>query len=84
MFATPEKEKGRKTMSKENIVRAWKDPEYRQGLSASERSSLPQHPAGAMALGADDLRQVSGGFLSLFHCTKRRDPYTSVSSIVCC
>jgi mersacidin/lichenicidin family type 2 lantibiotic len=27
------------------IVRAWKDAEYRLGLSEAERAALPEHPA---------------------------------------
>jgi mersacidin/lichenicidin family type 2 lantibiotic len=31
---------------REQIIRAWKDPEYRAGLSAAERAELPESPAG--------------------------------------
>jgi mersacidin/lichenicidin family type 2 lantibiotic len=30
----------------QNIIRAWKDPEYRNNLSESERAALPANPAG--------------------------------------
>jgi mersacidin/lichenicidin family type 2 lantibiotic len=33
-----------------NIIRAWKDPNYRTGLSATQRAQLPAHPAGAIEL----------------------------------
>jgi mersacidin/lichenicidin family type 2 lantibiotic len=31
---------------REQIIRAWKDPEYRARLSAGERAELPESPAG--------------------------------------
>jgi mersacidin/lichenicidin family type 2 lantibiotic len=48
-------------MSKVNIVRAWKDAEYRQALSEAERALLPQHPAGIVELSDDDLAYTAGG-----------------------
>jgi mersacidin/lichenicidin family type 2 lantibiotic len=33
-----------------DIIRAWKDPEYRLSLSEAERALLPGHPAGFMEL----------------------------------
>ncbi|HEY7124231.1 MAG TPA: mersacidin/lichenicidin family type 2 lantibiotic [Ktedonobacterales bacterium] len=47
-------------MSNVDIVRAWKDAEYRQGLSAEEQTLLPEHPAGAIELPDEDLAQVAG------------------------
>ncbi|HEY7124230.1 MAG TPA: mersacidin/lichenicidin family type 2 lantibiotic [Ktedonobacterales bacterium] len=44
-----------------DIVRAWKDAEYRQSLSAEEQTLLPEHPAGAIELPDEDLAQVAGG-----------------------
>jgi mersacidin/lichenicidin family type 2 lantibiotic len=35
-------------MSQSEIVRAWKDVEYRLSLSAAERSQLPPNPAGSV------------------------------------
>ncbi len=37
-------------MSHENIIRAWKDTEFRKSLSANERSLLPENPAGLVEL----------------------------------
>jgi mersacidin/lichenicidin family type 2 lantibiotic len=48
-------------MSNEDIVRAWKDAEYRQNLSAEEQTLLPEHPAGAIELPDDQLKQAAGG-----------------------
>ena len=49
------------TMTKENIVRAWRDPEYRNNLSETERASLPDHPAGWIELADTDLNDAAGG-----------------------
>ena len=51
-------------MSNRDIVRAWKDAEYRQSLSAEEQALLPEHPAGAIELADEELPQVAGGNIS--------------------
>jgi len=43
-----------------NIVRAWKDQAYRQGLSAQEQARLPENPAGGFELTDVDLEALSG------------------------
>jgi mersacidin/lichenicidin family type 2 lantibiotic len=48
-------------MSRVNVVRAWKDEEYRLSLSAAERALLPDDPAGAIELTDADLGGVAGG-----------------------
>src|SRR5262245_16209342 len=57
-FSQPGKEN---VMSQPNIIRAWKDEEYRRSLSEAERASLPSHPAGLVELTAADLGQIDGG-----------------------
>ena len=37
-------------MKEIDIVRAWKDEEYRASLSEEERGLLPEHPAGSMGV----------------------------------
>jgi mersacidin/lichenicidin family type 2 lantibiotic len=46
-------------MSKDNMIRAWKDPEYRVTLNAQERALLPPNPAGTIDEGK--LAEVVGG-----------------------
>jgi mersacidin/lichenicidin family type 2 lantibiotic len=46
-----------------NIIRAWKDEEYRMSLSDEERSLLPDNPAGPMELSDADLDSVVGGLI---------------------
>ena len=48
-------------MSPINIIRAWKDAEYRQSLSAAELAMMPAHPAGLIQLTDDDLESIAGG-----------------------
>jgi mersacidin/lichenicidin family type 2 lantibiotic len=43
------------------IIQAWKDPDFRPGLTAEERSLLPENPAGLLELDEADLAQVAGG-----------------------
>jgi mersacidin/lichenicidin family type 2 lantibiotic len=37
-----------RVMSRSQIIRAWKDQEYRRSLSNAERAVLPAHPAGTV------------------------------------
>jgi mersacidin/lichenicidin family type 2 lantibiotic len=48
-------------MLKDKIIRAWKDPEYRQNLSEEEREALPENPAGAIELTDEELDIAAGG-----------------------
>jgi mersacidin/lichenicidin family type 2 lantibiotic len=48
-------------MSQENIIRAWKDASFRDGLSEVERSHLPEHPAGLVQLTENQLSLVAAG-----------------------
>jgi mersacidin/lichenicidin family type 2 lantibiotic len=48
-------------VSKVDIIRAWKDEEYRLSLTEAERASLPAHPAGLIELENDEMKAVLGG-----------------------
>lgn len=48
-------------MKKVDIIRAWKDEEYRNSLSAEQQASLVKNPAGEISI--DELKEVSGGQL---------------------
>jgi mersacidin/lichenicidin family type 2 lantibiotic len=43
-----------------NIIRAWKDAEYRASLSAAELAQLPEMPAGLIDLTDADVEAISG------------------------
>lgn len=47
-------------MSDKDIVRAWKDDEYRRKL-ASQGQAVPGNPAGEEELSDEDLQKVAGG-----------------------
>lgn len=47
-------------MSECDIIRAWKDPEYRAGLSGSKLEQLPKNPAGMVELTDADLLSIGG------------------------
>jgi mersacidin/lichenicidin family type 2 lantibiotic len=43
-----------------DIVRAWKDEEYRASLTEDQRAGLPAHPAGLVELDDEQMRAVVG------------------------
>ncbi|MEW5804556.1 MAG: mersacidin/lichenicidin family type 2 lantibiotic [bacterium] len=47
-------------MSKVDIIRAWKDEEYRLSLSDAEQAMLPANPAGIIELTGTELDIVGG------------------------
>lgn len=53
-------------MSQQNIIRAWKDAEYRNSLSAAERAALPDNPAGLIDLTPEELGAVAGGMVNWY------------------
>jgi len=48
-------------MSHPDIIRAWKDEDYRASLSAEQLSLLPENPAGLIELSDEDMSSLSGG-----------------------
>jgi mersacidin/lichenicidin family type 2 lantibiotic len=48
-------------MTRVDIVRAWKDEEYRLSLTEEERAQLPEHPAGLIDLDVEQMKAVFGG-----------------------
>ncbi len=44
-----------------DVVRAWKDENYRQSLNEEQLNTLPSHPAGELELTDDELENVFGG-----------------------
>jgi mersacidin/lichenicidin family type 2 lantibiotic len=47
-------------MAPQDIVKAWKDPSYREVLSAVDLAQLPANPAGAIELDDSQLSDVAG------------------------
>ncbi len=48
-------------MSHEDIIRAWKDEEYRNSLSEEQRAQLPENPAGMVELPDESMQAIAGG-----------------------
>jgi mersacidin/lichenicidin family type 2 lantibiotic len=53
--------KSHDSLSHTDVIRAWKDGEFRAGLSDTQRAALPEHPAGMIELSDTDLDGVAGG-----------------------
>jgi mersacidin/lichenicidin family type 2 lantibiotic len=47
-------------MSKVDIIRAWRDEDYRLSLTEAERALLPAHPAGLIELDKEQMQMVMG------------------------
>ena len=45
----------------QDIIRAWKDKNFRDSLSEEQRSQLPANPAGLVEIDDEQLVQVAGG-----------------------
>lgn len=43
-----------------DVIRAWKDAAYRQGLSENQLAGLPANPAGAVDLTAEEAAAIEG------------------------
>jgi len=50
-------------MSNIDVIRAWKDKDYRDGLSEEEKAQLPAHPAGLIELTDEDMSSMAGGVM---------------------
>ncbi|MEO7020512.1 MAG: mersacidin/lichenicidin family type 2 lantibiotic [Ktedonobacteraceae bacterium] len=50
-----------------DIVRAWKDENYRQSLSEEQLNTLPTSPVGELELSDTDLETIYGGWGSGNH-----------------
>ena len=50
-------------MSNFDIIRAWKDEDYRNSLTEEQKSQLPENPAGVVDLNDEITEKVSGGYI---------------------
>jgi mersacidin/lichenicidin family type 2 lantibiotic len=41
-----------------NVIRAWKDPDYRRSLTAEQLARVPAHPSGAIEFHVQELHDV--------------------------
>lgn len=58
-------------MAINEIIRAWKDEEYRENLSEEELALLPENPAGMLELTDEALEDVAAGASSEASCCWR-------------
>jgi mersacidin/lichenicidin family type 2 lantibiotic len=63
-------------MSYLEIIRAWKDEEYRLSLSEEQRAQLPENPAGLIELTDAELDAAVGG-ISIGYTAYPDNPNTS-------
>jgi mersacidin/lichenicidin family type 2 lantibiotic len=68
-----------------DIVRAWKDASYRQGLSEEELAQLPMNPAGEIELTDADLETVNGAACGPVCYTETHGPafISAVRTLIC-
>lgn len=52
--------KGEAMMKNHDVIRAWKDEQYRSELSQAERDLLPENPAGSIEIGGLDGLRAAG------------------------
>jgi mersacidin/lichenicidin family type 2 lantibiotic len=68
-------------MNKTDVIRAWKDPIYRAGLSGEQLAALPNHPSSLIELREEDLRAAGGYPVTTFvTCTQ----FTLNNRTACC
>ena len=68
-------------MNKIDVIRAWKDPVYRAGLSREEIAGLPGHPSGLLELNEEQLKMAAGAILTTY---KTCTAYTVNQARGCC
>ena len=56
------------TLSVNEIIRAWKDNNFRDSLSEEQRAQLPANPAGLVEIDDAQLLQVAGGVPGSLRC----------------
>jgi len=76
-------------MKKQQIIRSWRDPEYRESLTAAERAMLPAHPAAAIELSAAELALaghdvVAAGAIPISLNTRNSAVYSYGGCCECC
>jgi mersacidin/lichenicidin family type 2 lantibiotic len=58
----------KQTLGVNEIIRAWKDKNFREGLSDEQRAQLPANPAGLVEIDDEQLVQVAGGAVGSARC----------------
>jgi mersacidin/lichenicidin family type 2 lantibiotic len=58
----------KQTLTVTEIIRAWKDKNFRNSLNEEQRAQLPANPAGLVEIEDEHLVQVSGGEVKSRYC----------------
>jgi len=58
----------KQTLSVNEIIRAWKDKNFRDSLSEEQRAQLPSNPAGLVEIDDEQLVQVAGRGINTYNC----------------
>ncbi|RCJ19620.1 hypothetical protein A6770_05620 [Nostoc minutum NIES-26] len=53
---------GQINISDIDVVRAWKDEEYRSSLTEAQRAQLPENPAGLIDIMDEETNEIIGGW----------------------
>jgi mersacidin/lichenicidin family type 2 lantibiotic len=71
-----------------NVIRAWRDPEYRRGLSMTQQAHVPDHPAGEIELPQGELTLRRGRPFGRptvdLAIALLPDTYTTFGEVCCC
>jgi mersacidin/lichenicidin family type 2 lantibiotic len=51
----------KQTLTVQEIIRAWKDKNFRDSLNEEQQAQLPANPAGLVEIDDEQLVQVAGG-----------------------
>lgn len=71
-------------MSDADVIRAWRDPEFRATLDADQQVALPPHPSGLIELSGAELDSVAGGALPNTLATRCSEGWRCVSGSWSC
>ena len=58
----------KQTLTAHDIIRAWKDKNFRDSLTEEQRAQLPANPAGLVEIDDEQLVQVTGGGINSYRC----------------
>jgi len=58
----------KQTLTVNEIIRAWKDKNFRDSLNEEQRAQLPTNPAGLVEIDDEQLVQVAGGGINTNVC----------------
>ncbi|HEX4499151.1 MAG TPA: mersacidin/lichenicidin family type 2 lantibiotic [Thermoanaerobaculia bacterium] len=67
-----------------DVVRAWRDEEYRNSLTPEQLASLPESPAGFATVDDSTLRSAAGGLTAGIRCMGSTPDFSCVKPPAVC